>query len=245
VADDLTFVIDENSSGVTLNAESLGNSEVSPRPYRSDSTLNITEAMYYIKGLMDRWAPEIRFVPAYPDDIIESRADLPDSIRKTANNPVISFVDTITYKVVRREPAHVGAGGAFGPKKELKPRLREQYVKSEENSEDTYEIWGQRFENLVQFDCWAKSNYEVDQLIYWFEGFLYMMAGPIKQAGVAEMYYWSRREDETVTNWKTPLNHRSLVYYFTTERLITVKHNIIHSITVELERIRSQMNAFT
>lgn len=243
---DISFTIAAKSNETSEPGVISGNARMSPPPYQSDSHLEITEAMYKINELMKRWAPDVRFVPAYPDYIIASRGDIPQSLlnsMQSIDNPIISFIETITYKVVRREPAHVGAGGPFGPMKETKPRLREPYIPSEQEVGVSYEMWGQRFENIVQFDCWAKTNYEVDRLIDWFEVFLLLIAGPVKKAGVAEMKYWMRRQDENILKWQSPLNVRSLLYYFTTERLLAVKRTVIDTITVNLAKVHGPVDA--
>jgi len=247
---DIQFVIDENTTGTTVDT---GNKE--HFHLRANGTLTITPSLYKVKELLstfgsvfkyatvegnDLGLDKVRYVPAYPDEIIALRGDIPSELKPTIDNPTTEFVDTITYKVVRREPAHFGSGGPFTPtNKESKPRLRDPFIKSNEVEGESFEVWGQRFDNLVQFDIWTKSNFEADALADCFETFLLLQTGPLKKAGVAEMKYWARRPDEFIAQWRTPLNVRSIVWYFMTERLFLVKNGVIQTITVDLAGVDS------
>lgn len=232
---DVQFVITENTTGRKVDTGNFTSQHL-----QADGNLNFQQTMDKLWDYMQILGNDLRFCPAYPDYILALRADLPESMRPTMAVPVNEFQKTVTYKIVRKEPGHVAGGPAFGPMKETKPRLRDPFVKSEGSDDESYEIYGQRFENLVQFDCWAKSNREAEELIEWFEDFLLVIAGPIKKAGLAELKYWARREDQSIAQWKTPLQVRTLVYYLVTEKLIRVKHGLIKTITVGLERIKGQ-----
>lgn len=173
-------------------------------------------------------------LPAYPDEIINYGA-------KSTVNPANTFNQCITYQTIRREPGAIGgdATGPFEGRKEHKPRQRDTYYDDE--MKEYVEIHGQRFDNLVQFDCWSKSNEEANEMLYWLEGFLLGYAWYFKKSGVQEMFYfrsgrftWGTSEEEAVSMWRNPLKVRSLVWFIRTEDLFAVIRGKIEKIIVNI-----------
>jgi hypothetical protein len=87
------------------------------------------------------------------------------------------------------------------------------------SSTHTITVWGQWFDNLVQFDCWSISNQEANNLIYWFEDFMDLYTTILKINGVAEVLYWQRHVDNIVERWRDDIDNRTIQYYFKTEKL--------------------------
>ena len=176
----------------------------------------------------------ILVLPAYPDEVVNYGA-------RSSVNPTQTFQRCITYQTVRREPGAIGgeATGPFEGRKEWKPRLRDtQY---NEETEKYVEIYGQRFDNLVQFDCWSKSNEESQEILNWLETFLIGYAWFFKKCGVQEMFYfrsgrftWGTSEEEAVSMWRNPLKVRSLVWFIRTEDLYAVEKGKIERIDVNI-----------
>ena len=135
--------------------------------------------------------------------------------------PLDGWRDTVIFRVTRREPGTVGKH-PFDPPTEIKPRVR-QFVPDPDHPDCHVMIMGQWFDNLVQFDCWSKYNNRVDELIEWFEDFLYKYTWVWKKNGVNEALYWMRKQDEEISKWRNDLAVRSLLYYFRTEKLVTIK----------------------
>jgi hypothetical protein len=80
-------------------------------------------------------------------------------------------------------------------------------------------VWGQWFDNLVQFDCWSTSNFEANRLIYWFEDFMDLYAPVLINNGVNQLLYWQRQQDQTIERWRDDIDNRTVQYYFRTEKL--------------------------
>jgi hypothetical protein len=177
---------------------------------------------------------DIKVLPAYPDEIVNYAA-------RSGNNPVSNFQECITYQIIRREPGAI-AGDATGPfegRKEIKPRLRETVYDT--SSGNYVEVHGQRFDNLVLFDCWTKSNDEADMMRRWLENFMVVYTGFFKRCGVQEMLYfrsgrftWGTNEEEAMSMWRNPLKVRSVVWFVRTEDLFTVVRGKIEKVQVTI-----------
>ena len=174
---------------------------------------------------------ELRVVSAYPDDLLEYAGG-------TEVNPAGGFIDTITFQITRREPASL-RDKPFNPAKELKPRFMD-YTNTGESQ--AIEIRKQRFDNLIQLDCWTRSNKEADEMMEWLEEFLVQYASYFKDMGIVEMYYfrggrftWGTTEEEAIDRWRNPFKVRSVSWYVRTERLWTIDHNEIEEVRISLE----------
>lgn len=135
-----------------------------------------------------------------------------DSGRATGN-----YTDTITCMVTERSPGSMGKE-PFGDPKEIKPRFRENIFDTDETSKSV-SILGQWFDNIVQFSVWAQTNHRADTLLAWFEEFMMRYAWVLKWNGVQQVYYWQRTRDAKVTRWRDDIVHRTVEYYFRTEKL--------------------------
>jgi hypothetical protein len=91
--------------------------------------------------------------------------------------------------------------------------------KDPRNVTHNIEVYGQWFDNLVQFDCWSNSNNEANALISWFEDFMELYTPVLKQNGVAEALYWERLQDQTIERWRNDIENRTIRWFFRTEKL--------------------------
>ena len=173
--------------------------------------------------------------PAYPDELISL------DVAKSSINPASAMSKYITYQVVRREPSGMTGKitAPFEGGKEWKPRLRHTY--KDETTGEWVEIYGHRFDNLVQYDLWAKSAQEADLLLEWTETFLGGYAYFFKQNGIQEMFYFrsgrfafGTTEDEAMTMWRNPFKVRSLVWFIRTEELYARIRDSITKIEVHI-----------
>jgi len=147
--------------------------------------------------------------------------------------PLVDWRDTISYSIKRREPGTIG-NHPFDPPTELKPRIR-QYIPDPDHRDCHVAIMGQWFDNLVQFDCWSKFNNRVDELIEWFEDFMYKYIWVWKKNGVNEILYWMRITDTEVSKWRNDLASRTVIYYFKTEKIVTLKEYDLRQIDMYFE----------
>lgn len=186
---------------------------------------------YPFKGVSaDEYYPSgVWFSPDFPEFLLpkeEQNYDAPPQVPKNA----------ITWGVVRMEPGTV-SGPPFRGTQEVRPRHREyigvfgdstkQYIIGNTSSQivrsgrvlQFLKVAGQHFDMLVQYNIWSKSNYEVELLTHWFLRYLSGYRGMFKEAGVQNMFLWSRVRDDTLVQMKNGYHVRSVLYYFRTEEV--------------------------
>jgi hypothetical protein len=86
-------------------------------------------------------------------------------------------------------------------------------------STHTIEVYGQWFDNIVQFDCWSTSNPQANMLVTWFEDFMELYIPILKRNGVQEALYWQRQDDKVLQAFRDDIDNRTVQYYFRTEKL--------------------------
>ena len=153
--------------------------------------------------------------------------------RYLQQEPIAQWRDTIVYRVKRREPGTVGKH-AFEPPVELKPRVRESKM-DKDHPGSSVQVMGQWFDNIIQFDCWSVFNNRADDLIEWFEDFMFKYTWVWKKNGVNEILYWMRNEDTESSEWRNDLAVRNVNYYFRTEKIVTIKEHDFKQISIYLE----------
>lgn len=138
---------------------------------------------------------------------------------------------TITWSLKQVEPG--SHDRPFGTTKQYKPVLREStkdpYVKGY-----TVEVWGQTFDNLVQFSSWSGDNRTSERLIRWFEQFLKLYTGALRKNGVAQMFFWQRTQDQMNTTWRQFYSIKDTQWYFRTEELQAVYQRDILKIDLSI-----------
>ena len=200
-----------------------------------------TGQIYRIAEIVDSSTNMIRLSGIdYPvtNDILELTNDnivnfVSDYSKEYKEKPINEWVDTVTFRVKRKEPGTIGKH-PFDPPTEIKPRIRE-YTTDPEYLDCHICVLGQWFDNIIQFDCWAKTNNRADSLIEWFEDFMYKYTWVWKKNGVNEILYWMRMQDEEVRKWRNDLSARSVLYYFKTEKIVTVREHDFKQIDMYLE----------
>jgi len=169
----------------------------------------------------------IKFDHEFPDVLLNvPRANLEGELK---NLPPI--VPTITWSLKTVEPG--GIGKAFDSRKELKPRLRES-TKDPYVSGHTVEIWGQWFDNIVQFDAWTSGFKASERLLSWMEQFLKLYTGYLREQGVNQMFFWRRHEDTQLSSWRQQMPVKSTQFYFRTEEIEAVYQRDILKIDVSI-----------
>jgi len=169
----------------------------------------------------------IKFDHEFPDALLNiPTANLEGELK---NLPPI--VPTITWSLKTVEPG--GVGKPFDSRKELKPRLREStkdpYVKGY-----TVEVYGQWFDNIVQFEAWTSGFKTSERLISWMEQFLKLYTGFLRERGVNNMFFWRRQADAQVNSWRQQMPVKSTQFYFRTEEIEAVYQRDILKIDVSI-----------
>lgn len=127
---------------------------------------------------------------------------------------------TVVHALIRRLPGSI-SDRPFGPEKQYRPTLRET-LRPDDDPNHTIEMYGQWFDQLVQFDCWTTDNFSADRLADWFERFVCLYGRVLKMNGVHEVLYWERLRDASVTKWRQDLKSRAVQYFIRTESLEAV-----------------------
>ena len=185
--------------------------------------------------------PEIFFAPDIPEFLLPVK------------NPSYKAAPHITPKVitwgtVRKEPGTVG-GRPFSGTQELKPRVRECIaVFTPETSRwindstalsteltKFVRIRAQVFDNLVQYNCWSLSNYQVEELKEWFEIYMETYRGMFREAGTNEIIFNRQVRDDSMTQLNNGYHVRSVLYYVRTERVLIDTLSPITRIDVNID----------
>jgi len=181
---------------------------------KSDGNLTLDQFFALMFNVLEVANPELVFAPAYPQYLLPETREF----SKTMENPTALFKNTITYMITREEPGSLGGNNQpfGGATRELTPRHREAIKTSDEKSRSFH---GQLFDTLVQFDIWALTNWEVEQLAIWFKRFMMSYRGFFKEMGISELLFWWRGRDDVSSKLKNSLHVRSLVYFVRTEEI--------------------------
>lgn len=163
---------------------------------KSDKGCSLFDCISMIATLVELTMPGVRFEPD------EGKVMSLDG-NTQFNEPIISYV------VIQRET-----------KKELKPRMREQVVELdvESNEERVGEIWGQKFKCLIQFNIFASVYKDAEQVMEKFEETIIKHSGFLKRNGVAEIFFDKHLTDNHYDMMRESLSVRNLQYYVEIEK---------------------------
>jgi len=157
----------------------------------------------------------------------------------------------ITWGNVRKEPGTV-SGKPFTGTQEVKPRFREyiaifgdsakRWIISTADSSVAAEnkllglirTKAQCFDNYVQYNIWARSNYEVEELTEWFEEYMDNYIGMFREAGINQLLFNRQIRDDTVVQMRNGYHVRSVLYYVRTERVKINKITPISRINLDI-----------
>ena len=169
--------------------------------------------------------------------------------------------NVITWEVIRQEPGTVESK-PFRGTQEITPRRREclayfsndeskYIIGDKESSIEDYsnnlkyiEVNGQFFDNLIQYNIWSKSNYEVEMLTEWFQQYMILYTGMFREAGVNNLWFDRRIRDDTKEAMNNGYHVRSVLYYVRTERISINSINPITRINlnVKVDTVVSTIN---
>ena len=126
---------------------------------RAEGNLDLPEFFSLLYNMLKIDLPSAILVPSYPKYLYPGT----EEYNKTMDNPTENFSPTITYEIIRKEPATMGGNKQpFGTGfKEHTPKERRRIGNT--NGTQTI-IYGQLFDNLVRFNIWSLSNLEAENL---------------------------------------------------------------------------------
>ena len=142
------------------------------------------------------------------------------------------FNPTITYSLKLKEPGTSGQGGPFGDKREYRPRIRtpKGYTISNDAGDRSAIEYGQKFDCLVQFDVWAETHTDAEELADWFEDFMVKYAGVFEKNGMDRVLFWQRLRDSTKEAWRDNIVSRSLIYFIRYDQTSYVDLGVIEEV---------------
>lgn len=175
---------------------------------KSNKGASLYDFIKMLDNLLELTMPQVKFIPD------EGKVMSLDAMTNF-DRPVI------TYQVINRKP-----------KKEIKPRVRElvEEITDDKNSQRIGEIWGQKFECLVQFNVFASVYSEAEQVMEHFEETIIKHTGFFKKNGVAELIFKEHVTDSHFDTLRESLSIRSLIYYVEIEKLTVMFKEKINEI---------------
>jgi len=173
----------------------------------------------------------VRFVSGFPRSNSQSFQFDEDHNLKEDPAP---WVDTITYLLDRREPASSDRK-PFSTVTEGKKRHRYEFPDPMDEGK-TIQVFGQRWDNLIQFDTWSKTMEGARELVDWFVTFMDIWTGVLKWNGVQEILYWQQMSDRLATRWRNDIVNHSVQYYVRTETLWQSTYRVLNEAFVMLSR---------
>ena len=145
---------------------------------------------------------------------------IPDEEKVPIVNPDIHLDHPyITFQTISRKPKNNDG---------FKPRFRQQLVDKDGR---VGEIFGQKFEAIIQFDIFASVYDIAEQVMKRFEEQIFTYTGFFKENGVSEIFLKQQLKDDNLEQYRQHLSIRSLQYYVEIETLIPVFHNKIAEIS--------------
>jgi len=248
--------------------EVIGNHDLakytSETPMKSDRNIDIYQFMDLLHYAIKVVRPGVILRPAFPDEVLDSEhrlVGLPDDYAD-------KWDGLICYRMLRREPATLTGemfAGRRNRTREVKPRIREVRpthdvdwykvppgvqegvypsgwfdVMDDVMRSDAVEIYGQWFDNEIQFDCFATTVYDVERLTEWFEIFMETYTGVFIQSGIQKMVYLGRVTDSELTRYRSDIRVRSVRWGIRTERIFYKDIPKIRKIGITLKSMMSQ-----
>lgn len=110
------------------------------------------------------------------------------------------------------------------PKKELKPRERQEILEchNDKNNIRQGRVFGQKFECVVQFNIMSSDYKSADEVMKVFEELIFKYTSYLKENGVAELLFKQQMTDRGLDIYRQSLSVRSLQYYVEVEQLHAV-----------------------
>ena len=205
---------------------------------RSVRGASLEDAMVMVWHLFKLLRPRLSFEPAYPSYLLDTQAS---ADRQT---PPALPDEIVTWSVIRQEPGGQNTE-PFGFPREYRPKLREsnlpnpaEWISPSGSPTTAMETYGQVFDSIVQFDCWATTNFEAERLATFVRDTLQTHAGTLQKYGVSRMYFWRRLRDEFVGQFRGGQLARSIQFYIRTEHVYTTTIPLIQRIDIVLDHLR-------
>lgn len=190
----------------------------STKRQKADKSATLFDFISMVSKLVELTMPNVRFEPD------EGKVMTLDAMREF-NCPVI------TYQVINRKP-----------KKEIKARIRESISENIEDKDDQRkgEIYGQKFQCLVQFNIFTSVYKDAEQVMESFEEIIIKHSGFLKRNGVGEILFDEHVTDSHFDTLRETLSIRNLRYYVEIEKLTVMFKEKIKEIEILAQKRKDE-----
>lgn len=119
----------------------------------------------------------------------------------------------------------------------IKPKLTDTIdeVVNGKKTGDTFNIYRQWFDCVVEFNFWGRNTLEARQIMNKFEGLIGVYAGYLKRQGISEIFFLKEIPPTLSTKYVSGIPMRSLMYYIKLERIHCVRLSLLKKIDVEMK----------
>lgn len=159
------------------------------------------------------------FTKAYPSE----------SESKSIKTPII------TYRTSEKTPSQMGQV------KEIKPRIRHQFSIPETG--EAYQIWGQRFDCIVEFGVWADNDSKAEEYAEFFEEFMTTYCGLFKENGIIEIIHLKTVDEMHPHSWRVDFSSRHVIYHVIIDKKIPVSLATIEEVRVKLKNLKEDRSS--
>ena len=210
-------IFQPNTVEVTLYTDGVSGIK-HPLVVNGEDVLGNTSPLDFISKLqktLNLLKPDLRFDAAYTDWVI-------------SDEDPMEVENGIIWSINKMLPAILGGKTLQNPEsgtRELKPRLREDITLEDGTA---LRLYGQRFTVFFQFDIFAKSPDEAEELSDWFMfGFMQHFGGLF---GSHNTVFRQRTKDKEVSELNQQFQVRSLEYTVDLEQHTAIPANLIEAV---------------
>jgi len=212
---------DKNIVEVTLYRDGI-DGESMPLTVNGENIIGNAGPLQYIAKLEETihiLRPDLRFDAAYPEWVVNT-----DGTAQVENG--------IVWSINKMLPVNLGGKALSNPEsgvREVKPRLRTDIMLDDGTA---LRMLAQRFSVYYQFDIFAKSPTEAEDLADWFQfGFMDHFGGLF---GSLYTVFRQRMKDKEVEKLNQTFNVKSIEYIVDIERYTAVPESLIDMITFKV-----------
>ena len=182
---------------------------------------NIVEVMTLIKSAIEDYETRTH---STNDAKINVTYEEPDKL---------TDLETLTIKLIRREPGMYGQGAPFGNStRQLRPLLRDTVDDPEEPGYKRA-IMGQCYDNILRLTCWARTNKTANERALWLETVMEEYSWFFVYSGANRVLYEGRGPEETITVESSKVYGRCIDYFVRTEKLRSISQKELELVVVK------------
>ena len=203
--------------------------------------LNYEQFLYLLKSILTLEMPDVRFVPAWPLDLVPDTSDFIYKDTESLNK----LTDTIAYRLIIQTPANQGGDKKkHGTPYHATPQPGESYT-NPENANEMIQTLQMMYDITIQFDLFAHSHIQLEKLSTFFIRLMHRYRDFIKHTGVSEFLFNSRMEDILLRERysKTYIPFTSIQYFLRIEEVYLLNATKLEQIKLTInEEVKKTLN---